>query len=353
LSDIEAYLERPVFISGYHKSGTTLCLSILDGHPELVVIPEELNFFKSVLFAKDKSKAIREKSGFRMFLSNQETSGSESWRTHFIEGYPEFDKDEFNRMVEKAIQNHTSFKDLLLQVVAAFAEVDGIDPTSKKRWVSKTPIEEIYFPVMVDMFGEQCKFVYIVRDPRDVFTSISKWKGLRGQEGDQEAQDIKKLIMYCIYWRTRLNTVIRYQEKYNNVCIFRFEDLVQNTEQTLKQLCHLLEIGYSEELRRPTRHGKQWGGNSVYSEGFKGISEEPVGRFEKNLDPQRRSILEHLLYKEMVAFGYLDPQIPPSRETKDPLIPWRFVVTKSTKYQLRYFLDKTYYRIRYHFPQFQ
>lgn len=32
-------LARPVFIVGYPKSGTTLLLSLLDAHPELVVIP--------------------------------------------------------------------------------------------------------------------------------------------------------------------------------------------------------------------------------------------------------------------------------------------------------------------------
>jgi len=349
VDNLKAYLNRPVFISGYHKSGTTLLLSLLDGHPELFVIPEELNFFKSVLFAKDKEKAIREKSGFRMFLPDQEISNSEHWRTTYREGYPEFDKQKFNQLIEKAVDDSASFKDLLLHTVNAFAEADGVNPTRKRRWVSKTPIEEIYFPLMRKMFGEEGKFVYIVRDPRDVYTSISKWKSLRGEQPDQDEQDIEKMLLFSIYWRTRLQAVIRYQERYDNVCIFRFEDLVLNPEQTLKKLCDFLEIGYSDELVQPTRHGKQWGGNSVYSEGFKGISEEPAGRFEKILNPKQRSIIEYLLAREMVTFGYLDKGSTP--EPEDWQIPWRHYWTKSAKYRLRYYMDQSYYRLRFHFPK--
>ena len=66
------YLNYPVFISGYNKSGTTLFLSLLDNHPQLVVIPEELDFFENVLYEKDKANAIKEKTGFKMFLNKED-----------------------------------------------------------------------------------------------------------------------------------------------------------------------------------------------------------------------------------------------------------------------------------------
>ena len=341
------YLERPIFLSGYHKSGTTLLLSILDGHPDLVVIPEELFFFKSVLFAKDKTKAIREKSGFKMFLSDQEQPEWEKWRTQFREGYPEFDHSKFNQLFEKAVVDSQSFKDLMLQMVNAFAEVDHIDPAAKNRWVSKTPMEEIYFPLMLKMFGKECRFVYMVRDPRDVYISISKWNANRGKVSKQ---DVKNIIYFCIYWQTRLNKVIGYQKKFENVCIFRFEDLLQNTEKTLRQLCGFLQIEYSEMLLEPTRHGKRWGGNSVYSEDFKGISTEPVGRFQEILDSKPRSIIERLLAKEMVSFGYLDGgSLQVARADEYP-VPRHNFWSMALKYQLRYYLDQSYIRFRYNFP---
>ena len=42
------WLERPVFVVGYPKSGTTLVVSLLDGHPQLVVFPEETEFMRAI-----------------------------------------------------------------------------------------------------------------------------------------------------------------------------------------------------------------------------------------------------------------------------------------------------------------
>src|SRR5690606_37795143 len=40
-----AWLDRPVFICGHHRSGTTLLQELLDGHPELLVLPSEGTYF--------------------------------------------------------------------------------------------------------------------------------------------------------------------------------------------------------------------------------------------------------------------------------------------------------------------
>lgn len=342
------YLNRPIFISGYHKSGTTLLLSILDGHPELVVIPEELNFFKSVLFKKDKAKAIRENSGFKMFLSEQELPEWSHWKTFYREGYPEFDNRKFTRLVEQALRESENFKDLLLQMVHAFAEVDHVDPTAKSHWASKTPLEEIYFPLMLEMFRDDFKFVYMVRDPRDAYTSISKWKENRGRMG---YQSLSTAVSFCVNWQTRLNKVIDYQKKYENICIFRYEDLLRNTEVALKQLCEFLRIEYSPEMLRPTRHGKEWGGNSVYSNDFKGLSDEPVGRYLKILDPKIQFLLEKLLYKDLVLFGYLENGSEEANQPDHQPVPWFRYKTALWRNQIRYFYNQSYIRFRYKFPQ--
>ena len=41
--------DRPVFICGHPKAGTSLLRAVLDSHPQLVVYPEETNFFRRIL----------------------------------------------------------------------------------------------------------------------------------------------------------------------------------------------------------------------------------------------------------------------------------------------------------------
>ena len=41
------WLQRPVFICGHHRSGTTLLQELLDDHPQLAVLPVEVTYFAS------------------------------------------------------------------------------------------------------------------------------------------------------------------------------------------------------------------------------------------------------------------------------------------------------------------
>src|SRR5271156_6389735 len=47
LANVLRWLERPVFICGHHRSGTTLLQRLLDSHPQLVVVPGEGTLFSS------------------------------------------------------------------------------------------------------------------------------------------------------------------------------------------------------------------------------------------------------------------------------------------------------------------
>src|SRR5579859_5219006 len=46
---LPGYYERPVFVVGHRKTGTTLLQDLLDGHPQLAVLPGESNHFNTFL----------------------------------------------------------------------------------------------------------------------------------------------------------------------------------------------------------------------------------------------------------------------------------------------------------------
>ncbi|HSL47019.1 MAG TPA: sulfotransferase [Anaerolineales bacterium] len=341
------YLDRPVFISGFQKSGTTLLLALLDGHPQLVVFPEELHFFEKVIFSPDKAKAVREETGFKMFLPNWDIQGWSRGDSRFREGYPEFDCIEFDRGVEKALQGHESDKDLLLQLVKSFAQVDNTDSSSKRHWVAKTPREEMFVPVMSKMFGQEFKLVYIVRDPRDVYLSISRKNQIAGKPGSQFPEAV---INFCVYWQTHLRRALYYQKRHGNIRILQFEQLLRDPETMLRELCDFIQIDYSPELLSPTRHRKPWGGNSAFTEGFDGLSSAPSGRFKEVLDPRERAILEKLLSKELVLLGYEQDGSTRAGDVAHAPVPWLDYWITSLKYQRWYFSRQTYAALRYSFP---
>ena len=50
------WLDHPIFVLGYSKSGTSLLMAILDNHPQLVVLPEESNFMDNLYLICHKIK---------------------------------------------------------------------------------------------------------------------------------------------------------------------------------------------------------------------------------------------------------------------------------------------------------
>jgi len=57
-------------------------------------------------------------------------------------------------------------------------------------------------------------------------------------------------------------------------------------------------------LRQPTRNGRPWAGNSMFSELFEGVSERPVGRYRQVLDSESVRRLEAALFLEMRRLNY-------------------------------------------------
>ena len=49
----------PIFLLGSHKSGTSLLRSLLDGHPDLDVLPREAHFFPTHGYASGYSVGVR------------------------------------------------------------------------------------------------------------------------------------------------------------------------------------------------------------------------------------------------------------------------------------------------------
>src|SRR5437667_53923 len=53
--------QRPCFIAGQAKSGTTLVAALLDSHPELLVLPQETAYFPTVLRKyRDAARSARD-----------------------------------------------------------------------------------------------------------------------------------------------------------------------------------------------------------------------------------------------------------------------------------------------------
>jgi len=289
--------DRPVFICGHPKSGTSLLRNLLDGHPQLVVYPEESLFFRRFLpAARDKELAeklnLADELLIHIFTWNQGSSPPSQ------EGFPDRDYSAFPfEQVRQAFRQRVGGQtrhegELLSAAVLAFGEVSG-QIEGARWWVEKTPYNETYAEQIFAWWPE-ARCIHIVRDPRDNYASY------RQKHPDWNAK------VFARNWANSTQQGSRNQDRFgqDRYWILTYETFVQSPEETIRKLCQFLEIQERPALRQPTRAGQSWAGNSMFQDQFSGISAAAVNRWQENLDPTDVLIIEAITGHLMARLGF-------------------------------------------------
>lgn len=216
----------PFFIVGSPRSGTTLLRAMLEGHP-LLAVPPESHFIVGLAprrLRKVRGSTSLEKT-FDDILGHQRF---QNW---------DLDVSHVRERVWRSAP--TTYSELIDAVFRSYAEAHG-----KSRWGDKTPGYVSHLPTLERLFPT-AKFIHIIRDGREAAASMAEmpW-GPRSP------------VSGAFWWRSkvergrafgRLLSVERYFE-------LRLEDLIEDPEGRLQEICAFLGEQYSPEmLDYPTR----------------------------------------------------------------------------------------------------
>lgn len=281
--------DRPVFICGHPKSGTSLLRALLDSHPELLVYPEETVFFRRYLPIA-RGKSIEEKLRLADELLLHIFSWNQIAPPPSQKDFPDRDYSDvpflkvraaYRQLISEGIRHDG---DLLFNAMLAYGQVTEYLSDESKRWVEKTPYNERYIKHILKWWPEAL-FIHVIRDPRDNFASYQR----KHPQWSAEA--------FARSWRNSALEGLDYQQKLGpeHYWVLRYEDFVLQPEASIAHLCMFLDIQDHPTLRTPTRNGKPWAGNSMFGENFQGIDTTPLGRWKERLSP------EDILTTEWVA----------------------------------------------------
>ena len=297
---------EPTFICGHRRSGTTLLVSLLDFHPQLHVYPDESKFFYlfypklalADISREQKVEFIIEKN-FAFFKDILAT------KTDAVKGYIDEDRmeDEFRNYLNKI--EEIEWQDYLKGMITAFAEVSYQDKGEIRRWVEKTTSSEIFAHEIVNAFPG-ARFIHIVRDPRDNYSSLkSGWEKRYSYLND--SSNMEDLRESCIMRGVLgmkigiLNQQVFGTERYH---ILKYEDLVGAPEATLNKLANFLGIDYDKSLLNPTVCGLAWKGNNFEGKSFDRVSKTRVGKWTKRINEHEAALMEFHFSNVMDHFGY-------------------------------------------------
>ncbi|MDZ7288889.1 MAG: sulfotransferase [candidate division KSB1 bacterium] len=235
---------RPIVIGGCGRSGTTLLLSVLSCHPKIFAIDIE-----TVALCPDGYGADG--------MYNQAPNLDVPFRLERIYQY----------FIEREI------------------------PAGNTRWCEKTPRNVLYFGRILQHFGTRVRLLHMVRDGRDVVTSIHPRAPTR-------------------FWVTPHRWVQdvaagREFENHPQVLTIFYEDLVREYEATMRRICEFIDEEFVEAfLSYPdSARLKETG---AWFHPAQATTDKSIGRWK---DPKYREVIESFWREPMAGelmqhYGY-------------------------------------------------
>ena len=290
--------ENPIFICGHPKSGTSLIRSLMDGHPQLIVYPEETVFFRKFIPSiqgADKQTQIDIANKKIIHIFDWDSTNPPANQAGYLDrDYSAISKQQVQNEMQKLLQdqfNHTG--DILSAAILAYGYATSKINTTTVYWVEKSPYNEYYVSQILEWWPK-ARFIHIVRDPRDNYASY------RRKHPDWTPE------FFSQNWIRSTNTGIENQkllgeERY---WILQYEELVRSPQKTLTELIDFLKITWNPILAQPTRAGQSWSGNSMFENSFDAISDAPIGRWSRELSPEDVLIIEIMTRELMNHFHY-------------------------------------------------
>jgi hypothetical protein len=275
--------DKPIFIGGLQRSGTSLMRAILGSHPTLAIYKSDLPLWTK--YYKHYRDLDLNDPDLRMQLLDEIISDRKSLK---IIGLT------FNAQEILASLQHepdVTFGILFQHLLKQYAKLIG-----RPRWGLKTPHNEFWTDEIFAAYPD-AKMIHLIRDPRDVAVSVES----RGWD--------KPLEKTCLKWQKSAQLGKINQEKSaNSYLVVRYEDLVLNPEYITQKVCDLVELDYTPDLLKMDAQLGWRGSNSHFEDlGYEheGISEKAIGRYSEHLSLADKEFIEDCLKEDMIQWQYL------------------------------------------------
>lgn len=211
----------PVFVVGAMRSGTTLLRLMLNESPD-ISIPAESHFVARLVKTYEPGHV----------LTDEERRSAVQFVTSRIEWKRDFTTSD-DELVAAVGRGPLTVADFVDRIFRAETAASG-----KPRWGDKTPAYLFFADRIMRHFGD-AQLVIVVRDPRDVYLSLRRynWAG-------RTTWSIGSYLRRCGRQVQRCTTTIDTAR-----CrVVRYEDLVLDTETTLRRLCSDLDLTFDERM---------------------------------------------------------------------------------------------------------
>lgn len=294
-------LSKPIFILGAHKSGTTLLRNILDGHPDLFVIPVETHFFQLMEYwvdneyRKQQPGTLTRESAIEKLCNWIHTYNTSEAKYSDSQAKGLFNEALFREKMETLPENPTEIDIFGCYFQAIYEAIHQKNLPVNIRIVEKS-VENAEFALELHHLFPDARFVHILRNPYSNLVSLRKYQGKKF--GYPIIRRMVKTLYNSYYF------LYKNRQLLPEYTVVRYEDLVQTPEQTLQTLIEFLDIPWNDRLLIPSVLGQPWGGNSITDQQFTGISAERLEQWQEDIHPMERYYVNRMFSFVLDDYGY-------------------------------------------------
>ena len=270
--------EGPIFVGGLDRSGKTTMRGFLVSHPNIAIPPVGSNM---ETYFYDRFGDLGEVENLTRCL--------EAMLAYSHVRVLEPDPDRIRREFADGPPTYARLFGLFLM---HYAEREG-----KPRWGAQTGLLERYGDYLFSSYPG-VKFIHMVRDPRDRYeASLDLWPTGKGRAGGATAR-----------WRYSLRLAERNRTKYpDGYLLVRYEDLVTNTEEVLREVCGFVGEDFHPEMLTmsgaPERRARLVARRGVGSSPDL-LSSEFIGRFRGRIPRPELAFIQLHAGRLMRRYGY-------------------------------------------------
>ena len=230
---------RPIFVVGSPRSGTSILTWCLGHHPNVFPVPES-NWMGDFAVNVAVAYQIGASRGEYSILSAMDLGTDELFAA-------------FGRTINELILKHRSHleskraaKCVELKLDRSWLDASSSAAGRKERWVDGTPEYSFHICGLRKLFP-QALFVHLLRDVRAVIRSMVNFHRVAGFQLVANEEDAYR------YWFRTVSACLTAERAYGPSVVhrIRYADLIENAESTMRSLLDFLGEPYTARCLEP------------------------------------------------------------------------------------------------------
>lgn len=285
-------MDKPIFIVGAPRSGTTLTAKILGLHPR-IFMPGETHFFDDIYSRRDEYGDPPNNNSIEKIIERLRTIYARYNEPDDQERVAALFEDETVQLAYR-LKSCDSYENIFSLFMESQANQLG-----KFRWGNNTP-RDLFHIDSIMAFYPEAKIVVCVRDVRDFLLSYKyKWRNTRG-DNEERLKRLYHPVVTSLLWKASMRRVLAIGKNVHekNTVVIHYEDLVTQPVQVMQKICDAIDEKFDSQMIAVKAN------NSSNLGQQEGIYTSSKGLWRRDLNPEEAWIAQFIARKELKNLGY-------------------------------------------------